>query len=319
MKALVLANDGISAAGKNQLEAAGFEVRTETVPQEELIDYINKENVAVLLVRSATKVRKDLMDACPGLKLVGRGGVGMDNIDVAYGRENGIDVFNTPGASSQAVAELAMAHIFSLARGLYDANRKMPIEGDSNFKVLKKKYAKGFELRGKKIAIVGFGRIGQALAQYALGVGMEVIGGGRSAKTVEVPVTLNGQVINVPVPVKPIEEAIAEADVISLHVPAQPDGGAVIGEKELASMKEGAVLVNLARGGVVDEVALKAAIESGHIKGAGIDVFVNEPNPSKEVLSIANASLTPHIGAATGEAQERIGIELADHIIASFK
>lgn len=171
----ILANDGISPAGTKALEAAGFEVITTKVAQEQVANYINKNNISVLLVRSATKVRKDLIDACPGLKVIGRGGVGMDNIDVDYAREKGIHVINTPASSADSVAELVFAHLFSGVRFLYDANRNMPLEGDTNFEGLKKAYANGIELRGKTLGIIGFGRIGRSVARIALGLGMRVI------------------------------------------------------------------------------------------------------------------------------------------------
>ena len=171
----ILANDGISKNGVEELEAAGFEVSTVTVAQEQLENYINSENIVALLVRSATTVRKDLIDACPSLKIIGRGGVGMDNIDVEYAREKGLHVINTPAASSASVAELVFAHLFSGVRYLYDANRNMPLDGDSKFKALKKAYAKGTELRGKTLGVIGFGRIGQATAKIGLGLGMNVI------------------------------------------------------------------------------------------------------------------------------------------------
>ena len=171
----VLANDGISKSGKDSLEKDGFNVSTVTVAQNQLISYVNKENISVLLVRSATTVRKDLIDQCPGLKIIGRGGVGMDNIDVDYARNKGINVINTPAASSASVAELVFAHLYSGVRFLFESNRAMPLEGDSNFKGLKKAYAKGVELRGKTIGIIGFGRIGRETAKIAIGVGMKVL------------------------------------------------------------------------------------------------------------------------------------------------
>ncbi len=171
----VLANDGISQSGITALQEAGFEVNTTTVAQEQLVNYINKNNIDVILVRSATKIRKGLIDACPDLKIIGRGGVGMDNIDVEYARKKGIKVINTPAASSHSVAELVFAHLYGLARYLHSANRDMPLEGDSKFKDLKKAYAKGTELKGKTIGIFGFGRIGQATAKVAIGAGMNVI------------------------------------------------------------------------------------------------------------------------------------------------
>src|SRR5690554_8021744 len=167
----VLANDGISPSGREKLIKAGFDVVTEHIPQEKLVDYINQNNVAALCVRSATTVRKDLIDACPNLKFIGRGGVGMDNIDVDYARDKGITVANTPASSSQSVAELAMGSLYSLARSTFDSYKEMANEDGADFKGLKKKYSKGLELRGKTLLIIGFGRIGQSLASYALGSG----------------------------------------------------------------------------------------------------------------------------------------------------
>lgn len=317
----ILANDGISQEGINKLTAAGFSVETTHVPQDELIDAINKEGYVALLVRSATTVRKDLIDACPGLRFIGRGGVGMDNIDVAYAREKGITVENTPAASSQSVAELVMGSMFSIARSLYDSHVNMPKSGASDFKLLKKKYAKGVELRGKTLVIVGFGRIGQSLASYALGVGMKVEAINRTATKVAIPIELEG-VDNLTVNIEATEDlhaVLPSADFISLHVPKQADGSAVVGEAEFARMKDGVRIVNAARGGVVDEDALLAALASGKVANIALDVFENEPTPREDLLVNEKIACTPHIGAATVEAQARIGTEMADKIIATLK
>jgi D-3-phosphoglycerate dehydrogenase len=315
----ILANDGISAAGKEKLEIAGFSVSTETIAQEALIQAINEQGIQILLVRSATKVRKDLLDACPNLKMVGRGGVGMDNIDVAYAKQIGIEVINTPASSSQSVAELVMAHIFNMARFVHDSNRQMPISGASEFNKLKKKYAKGIELRGKTLGIIGFGRIGQSVAKYALGCGMKVIVSDKFNQDTYIDVELYGAgKIKVKIDKVDVDQLLANSDFISLHVPAQADGSAVIGAAEFAKMKEGTRLVNAARGGVVDEDALLAAIETGKIAYAALDVFVNEPTPRQDLLMHERISVTPHIGAATVEAQDRIGEELADIIIRKY-
>ena len=310
----VLANDGISQNGVEELEAAGFEVSTINVAQEQLENYINKENVTVLLVRSATTVRKALIDACPSLKIIGRGGVGMDNIDVDYARNKGLHVINTPAASSASVAELVFAHLFSGVRFLYDANRNMPLEGDSKFKVLKKAYAKGTELRGKTLGVIGFGRIGQAAAKIGLGLGMKVIAHDpfMDNACVEVPF-YDGQSVSFDIQILSKNEVLQQADFVTLHVPAQQEF--VIGKAELDMMKDGAGLVNAARGGVVDEVALLDALNDGKLAFAGVDTFDNEPKPAVQVLMHPKVSLTPHIGAATSQAQERIGSELATQII----
>jgi len=310
----ILANDGVSQAGIDILTAAGFEVTTTNVAQEQIANYINENSISVLLVRSATTARKELIDACPGLKVIGRGGVGMDNIDVEYAREKGLSVINTPAASSASVAELVFAHLYGGVRFLHDSNRNMPLEGESNFKGLKKAYAKGVELRGKTIGIIGFGRIGQEVAKIALGVGMQVLAADKFIDKVSVPVTLfNGASVSVEIRTLPMNEVLKKSDFLSLHVPAQKKY--VLGKKEFAMMKDGAVVVNAARGGVLDEVALVAALDSNKLAFAALDTFENEPKPEVKLLMHPKISLTPHIGAATLEAQDRIGEELANQII----
>ncbi|HVA97269.1 MAG TPA: NAD(P)-dependent oxidoreductase [Bacteroidia bacterium] len=311
----ILANDGIDAQGKALLEKAGFIVITEKVAQENLAKAINENNYIGLTVRSATKVRKEVIDACPNLKIIGRGGVGMDNIDVEYARNKGIQVVNTPAASSHSVAELVFANLFGMARFLYDANRQMPVNGDTQFDVLKKKYAKGIELKGKTIGIIGFGRIGQAVAKIALGNGMKVLAYDPFMKEANLMLEIQGiEKINVTIKTVALEELLKNSDFITLHVP----GGKMITEKEIAQMKNGVCLVNASRGGVIDEQDLINALNSGKVAHAALDVFENEPHPKKEILTHPKIALTPHIGAATEEAQERIGIELAELITAAL-
>lgn len=311
---IVLANDGIAQSGVTALENAGFTVDLTTVAQDQLIDYINTHNITVLLVRSATTVRKNLIDACPSLKIIGRGGVGMDNIDVAYAKEKGLKVINTPAASSHSVAELVFAHLFGMVRFLYDSNRIMPLEGDLKFKDLKKAYAKGVELKGKTIGVLGFGRIGQATAKVALGVGMKVVAFDPYIDSANLTLDFyDGQSIDFKIDTISKEDVLKQSDFITLHVPAQ--GEYVISTKQFEIMKDGACIVNAARGGVLDEVALVAAIDSGKIAHAALDVYEKEPKPEIQLLMNPNISLTPHIGAATSEAQERIGSELAEQII----
>ena len=314
----ILANDGVSQAGIDILTAAGFEVTTTNVAQEQVANYINENSITVLLVRSATTARKELIDACPGLKVIGRGGVGMDNIDVEYAREKGLSVINTPAASSASVAELVFAHLYGGVRFLHDSNRNMPLEGESNFKGLKKAYAKGVELRGKTIGIIGFGRIGQEVAKIALGVGMQVLAADKFIDKVSVPVTLfNGASVSVEISTLPMNEVLKKSDFLSFHVPAQKKY--VLGKKEFAMMKDGAVVVNAARGGVLDEVALVDALDSNKLAFAALDTFENEPKPEVKLLMHPKISLTPHIGAATLEAQDRIGEELANQIISLLR
>ena len=310
----ILANDGISPSGEQALRDAGHTLFTDFIDADQLEAFIHENAIDGILVRSATKVRQPLIDACPTLKFIGRGGVGMDNIDVEYARNQGLTVFNTPAASSQSVAELVMGHLFSLARFQHDSNRQMPDKGSGEFKSLKKAYGKGTELRGKTLGIVGFGRIGRSLASYALGCGMHVVAHDPFVADGNVDVTVGGQTLTIDCPRLDLNELLATSDMVSVHVPAQADGSAVIGAAELARMKAGSFLVNAARGGSVDEDALLEALESGHLGGAGLDVFVGEPTPRADVLAHPKLALTPHIGAATSEAQDRIGLELAAQI-----
>ena len=309
----ILANDGIAKSGIDAMENAGFKVITDKVDQSQLIDYINKNDIIALLVRSATKVRKEIIDACPNLKLIGRGGVGMDNIDVEYARNKGLHVINTPDASSASVAELVFAHLYGMVRFLFDANRNMPLEGDTRFKDLKKSYGTGIELRGKKIGIIGFGRIGREVAKIALGQGMEVIAHDTHCKNAKIEIDFfDGQQVNFDIKTVTIEEVYKNADFITVHVPFQ--GQPLISMKEIKMMKDNVGLVNAARGGVINEIDLLDALESGKIRYAGLDVFENEPTPNIKVLMAHQISLSPHIGAATIEAQNRIGTELAEQI-----
>lgn len=310
----ILANDGLDQSGIDALTEKGFEVITNKVPQDLLINYINENQIRTILVRSATQVRKELIDACPSIEIIGRGGVGMDNIDVDYARSKNIHVINTPSASSESVAELVFAHLFSGARFLQDSNRKMPVVGDSEFAKLKKSYEKGIELRGKTIGIVGMGRIGQEVARIALGLGMRVIAADSNVGRASIKVKFyNNQFINVDIETEPIEGVLKHADFITLHVPAQKNGY-MIGEKEFDLMKKGVAIVNCSRGAVIDEEALITALDSGKVAFAGLDVFINEPTPSKNILNHPKISLTPHTGASTVEAQDRIGLSLAHQI-----
>lgn len=311
----VLANDGLSPAGIARLEAAGFSVDTTKVAQEQLAQHITDEQVDALLVRSATKVRADLIDQVKGqLKFIGRGGVGMDNIDVEYAREQGILVHNTPAASTRSVAELVMAHLSGMVRFLHDSNRQMPLEGETRFKELKKAYGKGTELQGATLGIIGAGRIGQEVAKIAYGIGMKVVAHDPYQEEVNLELAFaDEQTITTSLPLLNIPELLQQSDFISIHVGGA--GKALLGEAELAQMKPGAGLINTSRGGMIDEEALLKAIEDKHIAFAALDVFENEPTPKMALLMNPALSLTPHIGAATLEAQERIGLEIADLII----
>ncbi len=309
----ILANDGIDPIGIELLENAGFEVVTQKIKQEDLPKELNQFDA--ILVRSATKVRKDLIDASPNIKLIGRGGVGMDNIDVDYARSKGIKVVNTPNASSLSVAELVIAHMFTIARFLHDSNRSMPVDGYGKFEQLKKSYSEGIELRGKTLGIIGFGRIGRAVAQIALGVGMDVIAYDPFVAETDIELKIADQRISVTVKTISLENVLRQSDFISLHVPS----GKLISKKEIEMMKTGVRIVNASRGGVVDETDLIAALNSKIISYAALDVFEKEPLPSLQLLEHPKISLSPHIGASTAEAQERVWSEMAEQVIEFFR
>lgn len=313
--AFILANDGIDEAGKAMLEAAGHRVQTEKVQQSDLARFLDKENVAALLVRSATKVTATEL-AVESLKVVGRAGVGLDNIDLNAAEKLGVEILNTPAASSRSVAELVMAHALGLLRFLNDSNREMPVRGTTDFSNLKKAYANGCEVEGRTMGIIGLGRIGRTTAKLALGMGMKVLAFDSNTEQCDICFEVQGfGQVRVPLHTVSLEEVLAQSDILTLHVPGGNDRP-IIGSAEFAKMKKGAILINAARGGVVDEEALLHALDHGQISGAGLDVFDNEPTPDPRLLSHPRISVSPHIGASTNEAQERIGMELAEKVIA---
>jgi len=312
----ILANDGIDKIGKELLEKAGFVVDTEKISQDKLIDVINEKEYSVLIVRSATQVRKDVIDACPNLKIIARGGVGMDNIDVEYAKQKGIVVINTPAASSHSVAELVFAHLLSLVRKVHLSNREMPLSGNKEFNNLKKKYSEGIELKDKTIGIIGFGRIGQEVAKIAIGLQMNVLAYDPYVSSAELEILFPqvNKKLDVTITTTTLDDVLVNSDFITLHVP----GGDIISKKEIEKMKQGVFIINAARGGVVNENDLLEALNTGKVAGAGLDVFMNEPTPDSKLLSHPKISVTPHIGASTKEAQQRIAVELSEKIIQAY-
>ena len=313
----ILVNDGLHRSGIELLEKAGYTVDTNSIPQADLIVRLNEYDA--IIVRSATQVRTDLIQASPNLKVIGRGGVGLDNIDVDFAKSKNIAVLNTPAASSRSVAELAMAHLFGIVRSLPAANKAMSLDGVSDFGALKKSASKGIELQGKKLGLIGFGRIGRATASVALGCGMEILAYDpfftEGNVTLDLhPVYKHEFSINVKTVSK--EELLANADFISLHIPGGQ--GYVLDTPEFEQMKDGVGVVNCARGGTINEAALLAAIKSGKVKYAATDVFEKEPPVNTDILRMNAVGLSPHIGASTEEAQERVGVELAQNIINFF-
>lgn len=311
---IVLANDGISEKGIQLLKEADITVLDARVSAEHLSNFINENNVDVLLVRSATQVRKNLIDECPNLKIIGRGGIGMDNIDVDYAIDKGIYIINTPTASCKSVAELVFAHFFSLARFLHESNRLMPLEGETNFNALKKSFNNATELSGKTLGVIGMGNIGVEVIKMGISLGMKILAYNRTPKTEKVQLSFfDGQSLDFEIKSVNLDEVLKNSDFISLNTGLTD--GYLIDSRELELMKEGVFIANTARGGVINEVALLDAIESGKVYGAALDVFENEPTPEVLILMNPALSLSPHVGGNTMDAQNRIGEELAQQII----
>ena len=297
----VLTNDGLEDGAIAELKAAGIEVVNDHIEQDKLGEALKELDGVV--IRSATKLTKEVIEKEAGgkLKLIVRAGVGVDNIDLQAARDNGVEVKNTPKASSNSVAELAIAHMFAVARFVNISNVTMR-NGEWN----KKKY-KGVEINGKTLGIIGMGRIGRSLAEKATALGMKVV-----------YTDIFGKQNGLSYDFLEMEDLLKTADFISLHVPYDKSKGAVIGKKEFELMKDGAFLINCARGKVVDEAALIEALDSGKIAGAGVDVFEQEPTTNKELVNHPKVSVTPHIGASTKEAQVRIGEEVVSTIKTFF-
>lgn len=310
----ILANDGIESAALNALQQAGFEVITAKVAQEELPAHINEFDA--LTVRSATKVRKPLIDVVTRTRLIIRGGVGLDNIDVEYAQAKGITVKNTPRASSLSVAELVFAHLFGAVRFLYDANRQMPTSGIEKFNELKKKYAGGSELKGKTLGLIGFGNIGQETAKIALGVGMKVVAFDPFVKHAVLKISVGSQEVTETIQTVSKDDVLRQADFISVHAAGSTE---VLSADEFSKMKQGVGIINCARGGVIREEVLLENLNSGRVSFAGVDVYEEEPTKNASLLAHPRVSLTPHIGASTREAQDRIGKEVVEIITTFFR
>lgn len=311
----ILANDGLDKAAVEKLRSTGFEVVTATIPQEELATKLNSFDAVV--VRSATKLRKQEIDSAPDTRLYIRAGVGIDNIDAKYAEEKGVTVRNTPLASSLSVAELVFAHLFTGVRFLHQSNREMALNGKEKFKDLKNSFSKGTELRGKTLGLIGFGNIGKEVAKIAWGIGMNVLATARSEREILLPVIFaNGMKVEIPMKTISKEEVLKNSDFISIHVSGKAES---LTKEDFEKMKTGVGIINCARGGVIHEENLLHFLNNGKISFAGLDVFENEPAPGEAILRHPKISLTPHIGASTTEAQQRIGMEVADIIINFFK
>ena len=298
----ILVSDGITPDGAKILTDAGHKVDKLKLTPEELMKKIGEYDC--IIVRSATKVTKEVIEAGNNLKVIGRGGVGLDNIDVPFAESKGIKVLNTPAAASVSVAELALAHMFAVSRFLHVSSMEM-----RQGKWPKKEYGEGIELFKKNLGVLGFGNIGKEVGRRGNALGMHVMAYDPIVNSVDFPVEMTTK-----------EKVIANADFITLHLPLNKKEGPAIGKKEFEMMKKGVVIVNCARGGVVDEAALLEALNSGKVAAAGIDVFANEPptDAQKALINHPRVSVTPHIGASTIEGQERVGTEIANRIVKAF-
>lgn len=293
MQLKILANDGMDKSAVDALVALGHSVDTNHYDGEALVEKMRASNVIV--IRSATKIRKDLIDQVKDseLKLMIRAGVGIDNIDHVYAEENGFTVRNTPNSSSAAVAELAIGHMFSVARFIHISNVTMR-GGEWN-----KKHYTGVELSGKTLGLIGMGRISYEVAVRATALGMKVVYTNRRGKLEQYD----------QFEYMAMDDLLKSSDFISLHIPFNKNLGPTIMKEQFDMMKDGVYLINTARGGVVSESDLLDALNSGKVAGAGIDVFEEEPTKNEALINHPKVSATPHIGASTSEAQERIGEE----------
>ena len=311
----VLANEGISQKGIDALNEAGIEVVEHRVSQGHLVDFINANNIDVLLVKNTSQVRRELIDACPRLKAIGKGGAVMDNIDVEYAIEKGLYLFNTPNASTRAVAEMVFAHFFALARFLHESNRLMPLEGETKFSSLKNSFSKARELSGKTLGVIGFENIGKEVAKMGISLGMKV------KVLTEEPTTetlslsfFDGQEVNFTInTTNDWNTFLNDTDFISITTTKSQEY--MIDAPQFEMMKNGVYIVNTAKGGVINEVTLIDYIENGKVAGAALDVFEKEPRPELPILMNPALSLSPNLAELTVDAQEKIGIELAEKII----
>jgi len=279
-----------------QMRAAGLTVDVrDDISAEELPNVLPAYDG--MIVRSRTKVRKDLIDVCPNLKVIVRGGVGLDTIDHEYAKTKGIAVMNTPLASSASVAELAIGYMFMLARSLYKASASVKAEK------WEKKNFEGDEISGKTLGLIGVGNIGKEVAKRAAALGMTVLAYDPYVKTMD------------GVKLVALDKLFAQADYISLHLPKTKESANMIGAEQFGKMKNGVRIINCARGGIIDENALYDALTSGKVAGAALDVFAAEPPSEWKLVQLENVIASPHIGAATKEAQARVGAEVAAKLI----
>ena len=316
---IVLANDGISQNSKKELIDLKFKIFDTKIDQSELIKYINMNHIEIILVRSATIINSEILNNCKSIKLIGRAGVGLDNIDLISAKKNNVRVFNTPNASSISVAELVISHLLSANRNLHITNRSMPLNGETKFKEIKSHSSECKEVMFKTLGIIGLGRIGQEVAKRAFSLGMNVIAFDKKIEKIKIHLDhIKNQNIFFDLKISSLNDVLKESDFITLHIPKIKDKP-FIGRNEFDIMKKGVGIINTSRGGLIDESELIKFLNNKKVSFAALDVYENEPVPNIQLLMHDKISLSPHIGGSTVEAQERIGDEIVKEIKSFYK
>ena len=316
---IVLANDGISQSSKKELINLNFKIFDKKIDQSELITYINNYQIEIILVRSATIINSEILNNCKSIKLIGRAGVGLDNIDLISAKKNNVRVFNTPNASSISVAELVISHLLSANRNLHITNRSMPLNGETKFKEIKSHSSECKEVMFKTLGIIGLGRIGQEVAKRAFSLGMNVIAFDKKIEKIKIHLDhIKNQNIFFDLKISSLNDVLKESDFITLHIPKINDKP-FIGRHEFDIMKKGVGIINTSRGGLIDESELIKFLNNKKVSFAALDVYENEPVPNIQLLMHDKISLSPHIGGSTVEAQERIGDEIVKEIKSFYK
>ena len=316
---IILANDGISQNSKKELIDLNFKIFDTKIDQSELIKYINRNHIEIILVRSATIINSEILNNCKSIKLIGRAGVGLDNIDLISAKKNNVRVFNTPNASSISVAELVISHLLSANRNLHITNRSMPLNGETKFKEIKSHSSECKEVMFKTLGIIGLGRIGQEVAKRAFSLGMNVIAFDKKIEKIKIHLDhIKNQNIFFDLKISSLNDVLKESDFITLHIPKINDKP-FIGRDEFDVMKKGVGIINTSRGGLIDESELIKFLNNKKVSFAALDVYENEPVPNIQLLMHDKISLSPHIGGSTVEAQERIGDEIVKEIKSFYK
>ena len=316
---IVLANDGISQNSKKELIDLNFKIFDTKIDQSELIKYINSNHIEIILVRSATIINSEILNNCKSIKLIGRAGVGLDNIDLISAKKNNVRVFNTPNASSISVAELVISHLLSANRNLHITNRSMPLNGETKFKEIKSHSSECKEVMFKTLGIIGLGRIGQEVAKRAFSLGMNVIAFDKKIEKIKIHLDhIKNQNIFFDLITSSLDDVLKESDFITLHIP-KINHKPFLGRDEFDIMKKGVGIINTSRGGLIDESELIKFLNNKKVSFAALDVYENEPTPNIQLLMHDKISLSPHIGGSTVEAQERIGDEIVKEIKSFYK